>query len=68
MVENLVSNDIPSGVLDGLPNNANYINLHMFPNGLELWEALAALPADGDLEKYLPLIALLPPTIYAFPC
>ena len=35
---------------------ANYINLHMFPNGLELWEALAALPADGDLEKDVALI------------
>ena len=34
----------------------NYINLHMFPNGLELWEALAALPADGDLEKDVALI------------
>ena len=35
---------------------ANYINLHMFPNGLELWEALAALPAEGDLEKDVALI------------
>ena len=35
---------------------ANYINLHMFSNGLELWEALAALPADGDLEKDVALI------------
>ena len=35
---------------------ANYINLHMFPDGLELWEDLAALPADGDLEKDVALI------------
>ena len=35
---------------------ANYINLHMYPNGLELWEALSALPAEGDLEKDVALI------------
>ncbi len=35
---------------------ANYINLHMFPNGLELWEALTALPADVPLEKEVALI------------
>ena len=35
---------------------ANFTNLHMFPNGLELWEALAALPAEGDLEKDVALI------------
>ena len=35
---------------------ANYINLHMFPNGLELWEALTALPADVPLEREVALI------------
>lgn len=35
---------------------ANYINLHMFPNGLELWEALTSLPADVPLEKEVALI------------
>ena len=35
---------------------ANYINLHMFPNGLELWEALAALPQEGDLSRDVALI------------
>ena len=35
---------------------ANYINLHMFPNGLELWEALTALPTDGPLERDVALI------------
>ena len=35
---------------------ANYVNLHMYPNGLELWEALTALPTDGPLERDVALI------------
>ena len=35
---------------------ANYVNLHMFPNGQELWDALRALPADGLLERDVALI------------
>ena len=35
---------------------ANYVNLHMFPNGRELWEALFALPAEDALEKDVALI------------
>lgn len=35
---------------------ANYVNLHMFPNGQELWEALTALPTDDALEKDVALI------------
>ncbi len=35
---------------------ANYVNLHMFSNGLELWEALTALPQDGVLERDVALI------------
>lgn len=35
---------------------ANYINLHMFSNGLELWEALTALPTEGPLENDVALI------------
>ena len=35
---------------------ANYVNLHMFSNGLELWEALTALPQDGELTRDVALI------------
>lgn len=35
---------------------ANYVNLHMFPNGLELWEALAVLPHDKDITQNVALI------------
>ncbi len=35
---------------------ANYVNLHMFPNGQELWEALCALPTEDALEKDVALI------------
>ena len=35
---------------------ANYVNLHMFSNGLELWESLSALPQDGTLERDVALI------------
>ena len=35
---------------------ANYVNLHMFPNGQELWDALRALPTGGPLEEDVALI------------
>ncbi|MCI9443179.1 MAG: chemotaxis protein [Oscillospiraceae bacterium] len=35
---------------------ANYINLRMFPNGRELWDALTALPEGEALEKDVALI------------
>ena len=35
---------------------ANYVNLHTFSNGLELWEALTALPQGGDLTRDVALI------------
>ncbi len=35
---------------------ANYVNLHMFPNGQELWDALCALPTDDVLERDVALI------------
>ena len=35
---------------------ANYVNLQMFPNGQELWEALSALPKDCDLFKQVAII------------
>ena len=35
---------------------ANYVNLHMFSDGRELWEALTALPQGGDLTRDVALI------------
>ena len=35
---------------------ANYINLRMFPNGRELWDALTALPEDEEIERNVALI------------
>ena len=35
---------------------ANYVNLQMFPNGRELWEALTALPKDADINRHVALI------------
>lgn len=35
---------------------ANYVNLHMFPNGLELWEALSVLPPSEDVTHGVALI------------
>ena len=35
---------------------ANYVNLHMFSNGLELWEALTALSPDKELSQDVALI------------
>ena len=35
---------------------ANYVNLKMFPNGQELWEALTSLPESGELTRDVALI------------
>ncbi|MBD5162072.1 MAG: chemotaxis protein CheV [Oscillibacter sp.] len=35
---------------------ANYVNLHMYPNGRELWDALSALPESDDVEQDVALI------------
>ena len=35
---------------------ANYVNLQMFPNGQELWDALSAIPDDRDLDRRVALI------------
>lgn len=35
---------------------ANYVNLQMFPNGQELWDALTALPQEGNIERQVALI------------
>lgn len=35
---------------------AGYVNLRMFPNGRELWEALNALPQDRDLFQDVALV------------
>ena len=39
-----------SKMIEDSLRKANYVNLHMFSNGLELWEALSALPQNGDIE------------------
>ena len=45
-----------SKMIEDSLRRANYVNLHMFSNGLELWEALAALPQEGDLSRDVALI------------
>ena len=45
-----------SKMIENSLRKAGYVNLRMHPNGRELWEALAALPTDGDLEKDVALI------------
>lgn len=45
-----------SKMIEDSLRKANYVNLHMFSNGLELWEALTALPTEGDLFKDVALI------------
>ena len=45
-----------SKMIEDSLRKANYVNLHMFSNGLELWEALSALPQDGLLERDVALI------------
>ena len=45
-----------SKMIEDSLRKANYVNLHMFSNGLELWEALTALPQGGDLTRDVALI------------
>ena len=45
-----------SKMIEDSLRKANYVNLRMFSNGLELWEALTALPPDGDLSQDVALI------------
>lgn len=45
-----------SKMIEDSLRKANYVNLHMFSNGLELWEALTALPNDQELSKGVALI------------
>ena len=45
-----------SKMIEDSLRKANYVNLHMFSNGLELWESLSALPQDGTLERDVALI------------
>lgn len=45
-----------SKMIEDSLRKANYVNLHMYPNGLELWEALTALPQEGDLTRDVALI------------
>jgi len=45
-----------SKMIENSLHRANYSNIHMFSNGLELWEALTALPQDGDLSKDVALV------------
>ena len=35
---------------------ANYINLRMFPNGQEMWDALRALPPSEPIERHVALV------------
>ena len=45
-----------SKMIEDSLRKANYVNLHMFSNGLELWEALSAVPQNGDLTRDVALI------------
>ena len=45
-----------SKMIEDSLRKANYTNLHMFPNGLELWEALCALPIDHPIGYEAALI------------
>lgn len=45
-----------SKMIEDSLRKANYVNLHMFSNGLELWEGLTALPQEGDLTRDVALI------------
>ena len=45
-----------SKMIEDSLRKANYVNLHMYSNGLELWEALTALPQEGDLTRDVALV------------
>ncbi len=45
-----------SKMIEDCLRKAGYINLRMFPNGRELWEALNELPKEGNLFRQVALI------------
>lgn len=45
-----------SKMIEDSLRRANYVNLHMFSNGLELWEALTALDPNKELIRDVALI------------
>ena len=45
-----------SRMIEDCLHKAGYVNLKMFPNGRELWEALNALPEDGELSEKVALV------------
>lgn len=45
-----------SKMIEDCLRKAGYLNLHMFPNGRELWEALNDLPKEGNLFDQVALI------------
>jgi len=45
-----------SKMIEDCLHKAGYVNLRMFPNGQELWDALNALPKDGRLADRVALI------------
>lgn len=45
-----------SKMIEDCLRKAGYVNLRMFPNGRELWEALNALPKSQDIFKQVALI------------
>ncbi|USF27935.1 Chemotaxis protein CheV [Firmicutes bacterium ASF500] len=45
-----------SRMIEDCLHKAGYVNLKMFPNGRELWEALNALPEEGDLSEKVALV------------
>lgn len=45
-----------SKMIENSLRKANYINLRMFPNGQEMWDALMELPAEDDVTRDVALI------------
>ena len=45
-----------SKMIEDSLRKANYVNLRVFPNGQELWDALCALPDEGELARDVALI------------
>ncbi|MDE6879836.1 MAG: response regulator, partial [Oscillospiraceae bacterium] len=45
-----------SKLIEDALRKAGYVNLRSFPDGRALWEALEALPREGDIYNYVSLI------------
>ena len=45
-----------SKMIEDSLRRANYVNLHMFSNGLELWESLTALPTNREITHDVAII------------